>query len=195
MAKFSSPPTKVIMKHVHCIQLEKDNYYSWEVQFSTMLRGFELFGYIDGSVELNTPLAGQQDQHMLSWILTGISPMILPQVVAFRTSAGVCTCLQKLYMLSTQTRQLHLRFQLQTICKGGLSMEDFITKISILKDALSSTGESLKESEIILIALGALGEEYESFVTSITARFDPAMTFSGLCKLQWTRKFESKENH
>lgn len=54
--------------------------------------------------------------------------------------------------------------------KGDMSMEDFITKVSILKDALAATGEGLKESEIILITLGALGDEYESFVTSITTR-------------------------
>lgn len=62
-------------------------------------------------------------------------------------------------------------------------MEVFITKVSILKDSLIATGETLKESEIILITLGALGEEYESFVTSITTRFDPDMTFASLCEL------------
>lgn len=50
-------------------------------------------------------------------------------------------------------------------------MEDFVTKVSILKDALAATGESLKGSEIILIMLGMLGEEYESSVTSITTKY------------------------
>lgn len=40
-------------------------------------------------------------------------------------------------------------------------MEDCITRISVIKDALASTRETLKESEVILIALGALGDEYE----------------------------------
>lgn len=29
--KASTQPTKVVMKHVKCVLLEKDNYYSWEV--------------------------------------------------------------------------------------------------------------------------------------------------------------------
>lgn len=62
-------------------------------------------------------------------------------------------------------------------------MEEFITKISILKDALATTGDILKEAEVILIALGALDDEYEAFVTSITTRFDPTMTFATLCEL------------
>lgn len=62
-------------------------------------------------------------------------------------------------------------------------MEDFIIKISVLKDALAATGECLKDSEIILITLGALGEGYESFITSVRTRFDPEMTFASLCEL------------
>lgn len=64
-----------------------------------------------------------------------------------------------------------------------MTMEDFLTKISILKDAIAATGEHLKESEIILITLGTLGDGYESFVTSVTMRYDHSMTFSGLCEL------------
>lgn len=64
-----------------------------------------------------------------------------------------------------------------------MSIEEFITKVSALKDVLAVTSESLKESEIILIMLGALGEEYESFVTSITTRYDTSMTFAMLCEL------------
>lgn len=62
-------------------------------------------------------------------------------------------------------------------------MEEFITKVSILKDSLAPTGDTLKQLEIILITLGALGEEYESFVTSITTRFYHNMTFPMLCEL------------
>lgn len=62
-------------------------------------------------------------------------------------------------------------------------MEDFITKVIIIKDSLAATSEALKESEVILITLGALGEEFESFVTSITTRYAPSMTFTTLCEL------------
>lgn len=51
-----------------------------------------------------------------------------------------------MYASSTQTQQLHIRFQLQTIHKGDMTMEDYITKVSILKDALADTTDKLKES-------------------------------------------------
>lgn len=65
-------------------------------------------------------------------------------------------------------------------------MDEYTVKVSVLKDALVATGKTLKESEIILITrftLGGLGEEFESFVTSITSRYDPQLTFSELGEL------------
>lgn len=132
MSELTVSPSKVIMKHIHCVQLEKTNYYYWEAQFSAMLRGFDLMHYAEGMVDLSSPLACQQDQLNLSWILTRILTSIFPQVASFRTSAGFWSCLQKLYAYVTQTRQLHLQLQLQTIRKGDQSMEEFIMRVSRL---------------------------------------------------------------
>jgi len=78
-------------------------------------------------------------------------------------------------------------------------MQDFISKISVLKDALAATGETLREFELILITLGALSDDYESLVTSITTQLDKKMTFSALCELlmdyeiRMERKMSSKK--
>lgn len=62
----TSHPTKVIMKHIRCIQLDKTNYYSWEAQFSVMLCGFDLIDYVEGTPDLSSSIARQQDQLILS---------------------------------------------------------------------------------------------------------------------------------
>lgn len=59
-------------------------------------------------------------------------------------------------------------------------MEEYLIKISVLKDALAVAREKLKEYEVILLALGGLGNEYKSFVTSITTWFDHSMSFATL---------------
>lgn len=120
---------------------------------------------------------------ILSWILTGISTSIVPQVASYKTSAGVWLYLQRLYAFGTQIRQLHLRLQLQSIRKGGTSIEEYITKIVILRDALAATREKLKESEVILSTLQGMSDKYEAFVTSVTTRWDPNLTFSKLGEL------------
>lgn len=66
------------------------------------------------------------------------------------------------------------------MCKGSLSMAEYLKKVSIVKDAIVVAGERLKESQIILITLDGLGIGYKSFVTSITTQFDHNMTFAML---------------
>lgn len=111
MAENVSLQSKVVMKHFRCIQLEKDNYYSRVAQFSAMLERFELMPYVEGNVDLDSsPIAWQHYKLIVSWILTGISPSILPQVVSFRTFAGVWLCLQWMYSSATETQQMNLRF-------------------------------------------------------------------------------------
>lgn len=57
-------------------------------------------------------------------------------------------------------------------------MMQYIKHLSIAREKLASAGERLRESQMILIALGGLGSEYKPFVTSITTRFDHSMTFT-----------------
>lgn len=51
---------------------------------------------------------------------------------------------------------LYLCFQLQILQKDNLSMENCITKTSVLKDAFKFAGGPMKEPQIILTVLGSL---------------------------------------
>lgn len=73
-------------------------------------------------------------------------------------------------------------------------MDEYISKVAILKDALAATGQKLKETEIVLITLGGLGEDYESFVTANTTRFDPKLTLSGLDELLMVHEMQVEKS-
>lgn len=47
-------------------------------------------------------------------------------------------------------------------------------------DTLAMASEKPEQGDIIFTILGGLGPEYNVFVTSITTRFDPMMTFVDL---------------
>lgn len=64
----------VVIKPLKCVTLEEDKYFIWQAQFSSRLREREV-PLPKGS------LAEKQDQIILSWMLTAISPTILLQVV------------------------------------------------------------------------------------------------------------------
>lgn len=172
------------MKHLKCVTLDSDNYFSWKAQFSALLRGYTLFGYVNGNIaiEEGSP-AEQQDQLILSWVFSSISPSLLPQVAVLSTSAKVWECLCQMHSSDSETRILHLQHQLQNIRKENLPMSEYLKRICVLKDKLAAAGDKLKDSQVILIALGGLGPEFQSFVTSITMRFDHSMTFPNLQQL------------
>lgn len=172
------------MKQLKCVILDGENYFSWQAQFSALLRGYRLLEYVEGKIPLpeGSP-AEQQDQIILSWILTAVSSPILSQIAALTTSHKVWECLKQLHSSDSETRLLHLRMQLQNCRKGSLSMSQYLRGISIAKDKLASAGERIRDSQIILTTLGGLGPEYKQFVTSITTRFDHSMSFTQLQQL------------
>lgn len=64
-----------------------------------------------------------------------------------------------------------------------MTIDEYLSKLLILKDELAAIGQEMKESEVILITLGGLSEEYKAFVTAIATHYDPNLTFSELCKM------------
>lgn len=75
---------------------------------------------------------------------------------------------------------MYLWREFSSIRKGVASMPDYIANANHLLDTLAMAGEPLSQSDIVLTVLGGLGVEYEPFVTSITTRYDSAMTFIDL---------------
>lgn len=121
MAESSSK--KMVMKQLKYITLNDDNLFSWKAQFFAMLKDYRSMPYIEGKVKIVEGFAEEQhDQLILSWLLTSISPSILPQVASLTTSTEVWESLHDMHTSVSKTHLLHLRFQLQQIKKGDLTM-------------------------------------------------------------------------
>lgn len=60
-----------------------------------------------------------------------------------------------------------------------MSVQDYLQTIKSLADSLSAINQPVSDPDLVLYALGGLGHDYESFITSITARDNPP-TFDGL---------------
>lgn len=88
--------TKVIMlKNKKCAILEKHNYFRWKAKFSALLWGYRLMDYVEEKVDLSSDSTSeQQDQLTLSWILTSVSPSLLPHFMVLSTSVEVWQCLK-----------------------------------------------------------------------------------------------------
>lgn len=82
--------------------------------------------------------------------------------------------LKRQFASSSQSRLMQLRFQLQSIKKGSLSISDYLDKIKEIADQLAAASKPIPLADLTtLYTLGGLGAEYEPFVMSVTSRTDP----------------------
>ncbi|XP_010273170.1 PREDICTED: uncharacterized protein LOC104608783 [Nelumbo nucifera] len=144
-------------------------------------------GYIDGSIRPPSKYIGeginstlnpefalweQQDQLLLSWILSPLTEGILAQVVGHNTSKAVWDALSRLFASKSRARTVQLHFELMHLKKGNLTMADYLQKAMLIVDSLASIGEILSDAEIIQYILAGVGPDYEAFVTILLLRHD-----------------------
>ena len=115
----------------------------------------------------------QQDQLVLSVLLSSLSGEILGQVLFLSTSTEVWEALGRMFSLGSKARVMQIRMQLANVKKGDLSITDYFNRAKIVANTLSSIGLPLRDDEVGSYMLAGLGEEYDSLVTSMTTRTEP----------------------
>ncbi|KAJ0100797.1 hypothetical protein Patl1_04832 [Pistacia atlantica] len=189
VATSSILPTQ--LHHFITIKLTKDNYLLWQAQLIPYLRGQNLFGYLDGSIpcppitipsSTNTSIHipnpeymhwSQQDQIILSAILSSLTKSLLTQIIGLTTSRDFWLALEKTFSSTSSAQILSIRFQLSTLKKASLIITDYFTKVKHISDTLSAISHPLSSSEITSYLLAGLPSSYDSLVTVITTRLDP----------------------
>lgn len=82
----------------------------------------------------------------------------------------------KTWSLNSGTRVLLLCRKFLLVKKGVMSMELYKAHVQKMLDDLIAIGEIVKESEVVLTIIDGLEPEYTFFITSLTTRFDHAIT-------------------
>ena len=186
----SSPlPSPTNLSNFITVKLNKDNYLLWKAQIMPYLHGQQLFGFVDGSVtppssflppvegvSLPNPLFTrwfQQDQIILSLLVSSLSEGVLTQIVGLSTSRQDWLALERMFSAHSQARITRIRFQLSTLKKGDSSITDYFQKAKNLSDTLAAIGKPLEDCEIVSYLLAGLDPAYDPLITSITTRVDP----------------------
>jgi hypothetical protein len=90
-----------------------------------------------------------QDQQLLSGLLSSMTEDILRDVVGAKTSKEVWDSLQKKFASSTKARTVHIRVELATAKKRDLSAADFFRKITRLASELAAADAPLHDEDQI----------------------------------------------
>ncbi|GMY39521.1 Retrovirus-related Pol polyprotein from transposon RE1, partial [Fagus crenata] len=170
------------------LKLSPSNYLSWRAQFHTLLVGYDLLGYLDGS--LACPLRSvvtngistvnpaytfwlRQDQLLLHAIIASVSESITPFVASSQTSREAWDRLSTLYASRSRTRIMHLKDKLALITRGTKSISEYLQTIKSAADELALAGVPQSNDDLLLYSLRGLGSEYKEIVAAIRARDTP----------------------
>lgn len=176
--------------HPVSIKLDDTNYLPWRQQAMATIKGYKLQSYLLGARVIPPQFLSatdeaqgkfneaflnweQQDQLLLSWLLSSMSDSMLVRMVGCEHSFQVWSVLELFFASQTKAKINQLKTQLRNIKKGSLSATEYLLKVKKIVDSLSSVGAPLSESDHIDAILEGLPEDYNGFIVSLTSRTDP----------------------
>jgi hypothetical protein len=107
-----------------------------------------------------------QDQQMLSGLLSSMTEDVLRDIIAAKSSREVWDSLEMKFTSSTKARTVQIRVELATVKKRDMFAADFFRKITSLIVELVATDAPLRDEEV----LAGLLTDYDPFVTSMTIK-------------------------
>ncbi|OIT36271.1 hypothetical protein A4A49_63595, partial [Nicotiana attenuata] len=171
------------------------NYMLWRELFLPVFKGHGVYGFIDGSypcpestltMDNGTSVTNpafqqwvQLDSIVLSWIQATISQEILQAIIRpnqILIARKAWLQIERLFHDHVSSRTLQLKIQFHNLKKGSLSIADYVHRLKSISDALTSIGNPISDSDLVLQILSGLPSEYLSVSTSISTRV-PLPTF------------------
>lgn len=89
---------------------------------------------------------------------------------------------------------MHLCFQLQTLKKDSLFVDDYILQMRSISDGLLNAGHIVLDDDLILYVLGGLGAEFEFVVVNLTTRRS-LPSFNEVQSILQTREMRVQQNN
>ena len=168
------------------IKLDRTNYMLWLAQFNPLLKSNDLVAYVDGTktcptkfLENTTTLNSEyvtwqrQDQQLLSWINSTLTPNVLSIVATCDTSRAAWDTLKTRFASQSRTRVLQLKHQMQSTKRGNMSITDYVDKLTNFADQLALAGKPVDDDDLMELILNGVDPAFESIVTSVQARENP----------------------
>ncbi|XP_019179703.1 PREDICTED: uncharacterized protein LOC109174917 [Ipomoea nil] len=196
----ASPSVNTLTAGHHFVstRLTMRNYLFWRTQVVPFLRGQGLLDFVDGSKPCPAatitiaPESGgssvtttttapnpdyeawiQQDQVILSTIISSLSDEVMHLAVGRDTSGEVWDSLASTLASTTRARCLSLLGQFQTLRQGPGSPADYLGRCKVIAESLSLADRPLSNEEQILYVLRGLRLEFRTMANSLTTTGAP----------------------
>ena len=192
----AAPPTIIPLsntQHVINLKLTNTNYLFWRMQMKPYLIGQGVFSFVDGSTMCPSPHSDvsvtspafscgfsptfltwkQQDQLILSALLSSLSTDVLHLVVDCPTSASVWSTLERSLASPSNSRIMQLHGCLQDLRQGDDTITTYLQKAEGLFDELAAAGRPISLTDFNLYVFRGLHNEFCDLVNSLSTKSDP----------------------
>lgn len=185
------------------LKLNPTNYLSWKTQILPLLRGHNLLRFVDGSetapsATLPDSVDGkittvpnpayaawyQQDQTLLSQLISSLREDLIPLVIDAVTSRDLWVILETAYASPSTARVLNLKLSLQELRQNDDSIADFLYKAKGIADQLNAAGCPVSRSDFSVTIYRGLRSEFHNVVAVLTDRVVPPSFEELLGRLQ-----------
>lgn len=169
-------------------KLTRTNFLLWKAQVVPILRGVQLYGYLDGTtakpaamVTVGTGSDAReaanpnyepwvvQDQAILGGLLSSMTEDVLSQLTrCINTSNQLWTSLHSMFAAQHRGNSIQIRTQLSTTRKGDMSVSEYYQKMTGFADTMANIGHPMTDEEVIGYILAGLGPGHSDLFTAIT---------------------------
>ncbi|KAF5454397.1 hypothetical protein F2P56_024066, partial [Juglans regia] len=173
-------------------KLTSSNFLAWHAQFDSLVIGYDLQGFINGSHPC--PMLGTnptadaiaarsrsicQDKLLLNCIFALVLESIMPLIAASGTSREAWLKLTRLYANRSRTRIMQLKDQLNSLNRGSNNITEYLQQVKCTADELALVDSPLTNDDLMLYILNGLGSEFRDIAAPIRTRETP-FTFKEL---------------
>ncbi|KAL4569482.1 hypothetical protein LXL04_025120 [Taraxacum kok-saghyz] len=210
LTAFSTTEKATHNSHKFGFTLSPTNYGYWKALIQPFLVTNNLFGYIDGTIPCpestkstekdTTPTTNpsylallSNDAHIRMLLMSTISEAAF-QHVQGTTSRDVWLSLERAYAPHTSSREYTLKTQLLKIeMKGDESSGAYLTRAQEYSAALANIGKPMPETDLVMLVISGLREEYTGFKSTLLGRESP-IAFNDLYGLLADHDYLIKKN-
>ena len=200
----------VSFSNLTTVRLDNNNYLCWQKQVLSAVRGHKLQRFLFGSPEspkkflckedeeldnVNPEFLDweQQDQLLISWLLSTMSDGVLARVINCETSEQVWSTLNVYFASQVRAKVSQYQTMLKTTSKDSMSMNEFLLKIRGIVDLLGLVGHNVTVKEHIEALFDGLPDEYENFIMNFDLRNkEPTIAEVESLLLNQEARFEKK---
>ncbi|XP_010490364.1 PREDICTED: uncharacterized protein LOC104768131 [Camelina sativa] len=169
-------------------KLHDTNYLMWSLQIHALIDGYELSGYLDGSlppppttVTTNATTKPnpdftfweRQDRLFYSALLGAITTSVQPLMSRATTTAEAWTTLADTFAKPSRNHFKQIKDQIKTWTKGNKSVAEYVRGLTVRFDELAILGKPMDHEDQIQKILAGLPDDYKPVVDQIENKDSP----------------------